>query len=312
MATFMITGGAGFIGSHLVETVLAEGHRAVVFDNLSTGRRENLAPMRAAITVIEGDIRDRAALAGAMAGVDYVLHHAAEISAVKSVEDPHLAHEVNVTGTLNVLAAARAAGARRVVLATSSAVYGDTGARPQRETDLPNPISPYGVTKLCGEHYCAVFATLYGVETVCLRYFNVYGPRQNPQSQYAAVIPKFVARLLAGQSLTIFGDGEQTRDFVFVKDVARANYLACMTEGVSGQVINIAGGRSVSVNTLADILMTITGAHGEVIHAAPQAGEIKYSTSVTEKARALLGFTPSVTLEAGLAQVVEYLRAAVA
>ncbi|MHB9038212.1 MAG: SDR family oxidoreductase [Armatimonadota bacterium] len=308
MSTFMVTGGAGFIGSHITELLLNEGHEVVVFDNFSTGREVNIQPFANRIEVVRGDIRDANALDGAMVGVDYVIHHAAEVSAIKSVEEPLWANEVNVTGTLNVLESAKRNGVKRMVLASSSAIYGDTGKQPQSEANLPSPLSPYGATKICGEHYCTVFNEIYGVETVRLRYFNVFGPRQNPKSQYAAVIPKFIDRLLSNQPIHIYGDGEQTRDFVFVKDVARANYIACLSDKAPGEVFNIAGGRSVSVNELARILIEVTGRKVEIIHDAPVLGEIKYSAAANDKAREVLGFTPLVSFENGLKDVVEYLE----
>ena len=308
MSKFLVTGGAGFIGSHITELLLSEGHDVIIYDNFSTGRECNIEPFLDKITVFREDIRDLDKLREAFVGVDYVIHHAAEVSAIKSVEEPLWANEVNVTGTLNILVAAKEAGVKRVILATSSAVYGDTGNKPQAETDLPRPLSPYGATKLNGEHYLCVYNDTYGLETVRLRYFNVFGPRQNPKSQYAAVIPKFIDRILAGQDLHIFGDGEQTRDFVFVKDVARANYMACLSDKAPGEVFNIAGGRSVSVNELAEILMNLTGQKVNVIHDPANAGEIKYSASVTDKAREVLGFVPQTTFEQGLEQVIAYFK----
>jgi UDP-glucose 4-epimerase len=308
MSKFMVTGGAGFIGSHIVELLLSEGHDVVVYDNFSTGREVNLEPFAGKITVARGDVLDANSLDAAMNGVEYVIHHAAEVSAIKSVEDPLFANEVNVTGTLNVLRSARDNGAKRLVLASSSAIYGDTGREPQSEKNLPSPLSPYGATKICGEHYCTVFNEIYGLETVRLRYFNVFGPRQNPKSQYAAVIPKFVDRILAGEAIHIYGDGEQTRDFVFVKDVARANLIACMHESAPGQAFNIAGGRTINVNELAELLMKVAGTRVPVVHDAPNLGEIKYSASDARKAKEMLGFAPSVSMEEGLKQVVAYLR----
>lgn len=306
MARFMVTGGAGFIGSHISELLAREGHDVVIFDNFSTGRQSNLASFMHKVGVVTGDIRDSGALDDAMRGVEYVVHHAAEVSAIKSVEDPEYVDEVNVVGTLKVLKSAKDNGVKRLILASSSALYGDTGKTRQSETLVPSPISPYGATKICGEHYCGVYNAIYGVETVCLRYFNVFGPRQNPKSQYAAVIPKFIDRLIAGQNLHIYGDGEQTRDFVYVKDVARANYIACFSERASGQAFNIAGGRPVSVNELAEILMAVTGKSVEVIHDPAKLGEIKYSSGDIEKARRALGFAPQVTLEEGLKEVVAH------
>ncbi|HEY3297476.1 MAG TPA: SDR family oxidoreductase [Armatimonadota bacterium] len=307
MAKFLVTGGAGFIGSHIVELLVSEAHDVVVYDNFSTGREVNIEPFADKIAVVRGDILDAHALDAAMVGVDYVVHHAAEVSAVKSVEDPMLANEVNVTGTLNVLRSARDCGVKRLVLASSSAIYGDTGREPQSEKNLPSPLSPYGATKICGEHYCTVFNEIYRLETVRLRYFNVFGPRQNPNSQYAAVIPKFADRILAGKEVHIYGDGEQTRDFIFVKDVARANLIACLHESAPGEVFNIAGGRNLSVNELAELLMTVTGKLVPIVHDAPNIGEIKYSASDTRKAREILGFEPNVSIEEGLKQVTAYL-----
>ena len=306
MAKFMVTGGAGFIGSHIVELLVSKNEDVVVFDNFSTGFEHNIKPFEDKIEVVNGDIRDMDALNKAMVGVDYVIHHAAEISAIKSVEEPLWANEVNVEGTLKVLISARDNGAKRLVMASSSAVYGDTGKQPQSEKNLPHPLSPYGATKICGEHYLTVFNEIYGLETVRLRYFNVFGPRQNPKSQYAAVIPKFIDRIIAGQDIHIYGDGEQTRDFVFVKDIARANYAACMSEKAPGNIFNIAGGRTITINELAELLMKVAGKKVNVIHDAPVLGDIKYSASDTTKAKEVLGFMPETKLEDGLKQVVDF------
>lgn len=308
MAKFMVTGGGGFIGSHIVELLISQEHEVVVYDNFSTGREINLKPFEGKITVVRGDIMDVETLNSAMEGVNYVTHLAAEVSAIKSVEDPVFANEINVTGTLNVLRSARDHGVKRLVLSSSSAIYGDTGSAPQSEQNLPKPLSPYGATKICGEHYCTVFNEIYGLETVRFRYFNVFGPRQNPKSQYAAVIPRFADKIIAGEKIHIFGDGEQTRDFVFVKDVARANYLACTHEAAPGEVFNIAGGRNISVNELAELLMSVIGKRVPVIHDPAKLGEIKYSCSDTSKVREMLGFEPQTSMEDGLAQVVAYLK----
>lgn len=303
----MVTGGAGFIGSHIVELLVEKKHEVVVYDNFSSGRESNIAPFADKISIVNGDIRDFDNLLSAMDGVEYVIHHAAEVSAIKSVEEPELANDVNVNGTLCVLRAARDKKAKRLIIASSSAIYGDTGKNPQSELNLPNPLSPYGATKICGEHYCSVFNEIYCLQTVRLRYFNVYGPRQNPKSQYAAVIPKFIDCILNGDDIHIYGDGEQTRDFVYVKDVANANYIACIHDNAAGEVFNIASGRSVSVNELAAMLLKITGKNVKVIHDPPKLGEIKYSASVTTKAKEILDYIPQVTLEQGLAEVVSYL-----
>ncbi len=320
MSRFLVTGGAGFIGGHIPELLVKEGHEAVVFDDFSTGRMENLAAVEDCVDVIRGDIRDIDALRAAMEGTDYVIHHAAEISVIKSLEDPSFVNEVNITGTLNVLVAAKEKSVKRVVLASSSAVYGDTGKKAQDETMLPQPLSPYGVSKLAGEHYCRVFHYLYGLETVCLRYFNVFGPRQNPGSQYAAVIPKFIDRIIKGQELRIYGDGEQTRDFIYVENVARANLLACRIPNVAGKIFNIAGGRSVSVNELTECLKALvdcyySGKLGiqseaiQVVYDPPIVGEIKYSISNIKLARDVLGFEPIVGFEEGLKRTFDYFAA---
>lgn len=319
MSTFLVTGGAGFIGGHIAELLVREGHEVVVFDDFSTGREENLAAVADRVRVVRGDIRDLDALKAAMDGVEHVIHHAAEISVVRSLEDPGFVHEVNVTGTLNVLIAAKEAGARRVVLASSSAIYGDTGRVPQSESMVPDPLSPYGASKIAGEHYLSVFHHLHGLETVRLRYFNVFGPRQNPNSQYAAVIPKFIDRILKGQELHIYGDGEQTRDFVFVENVARANLLACTAPDTPGKVFNIAGGQSISVNELAERLKalaaSILGGRGsrradvEIVHDAPIVGEIRYSLSDTRRAREVMGFEPAVGFDEGLERTFRYFAA---
>ncbi len=306
MSKFLVTGGAGFIGGHITEHLIGEGHEVVVFDNLSTGKLSNLDAVKGKVEVVTGDIRDQAALETACRGVDYVIHHAAEISMTKSVEDPAFCNEVNVGGTVNVLVAAKNNGAKRVVLASSSAIYGDTGRVKQDETMLPHPLSPYGASKISGEHYCGVFTQVYGLETVCLRYFNVFGPRQNPFSQYAAVIPKFIDKLIKGQEIHIFGDGEQTRDFVFVKNIAWANYLACTAEGAGGAVCNIASDLSISVNDLVKRLFELSGKSVPVIHDAPNPGDIKFSAAEITKAQQVLGFKPQVSFEDGLKKTYQF------
>lgn len=306
MSRFLVTGGAGFIGGHITEYLLRMGHEVVVFDNLSSGSLDNLSAVRDSIEFVQGDICDIGSLNSAMEGIDHVIHHAAEISVIKSTQDPAFVNRVNVEGTLNVLISARDHGVRRVVLASSSAVYGDTGREPQHEGLLPNPLSPYGASKICGEHYLSVFHQLYGLETVRLRYFNVFGPRQNPNSQYAAVIPKFIDRILRGQELHIYGDGEQTRDFVYVENVARANYLACTSPEAPGGVFNIAGAQSFTVNDLAARLIALAGTDVEVVHDDPVPGEIKYSAADITRAREKLGYEPAIAFDEGLKHTFEY------
>lgn len=302
----MVTGGAGFIGGHITEHLVSKGHEVVVFDNLSTGKLSNLDSVKDAVEVVTGDIRDISALETAAKGCDYIIHHAAEISTTKSVEDPAFVNEVNVGGTLNVLIAAKSNGAKRVVLASSSAIYGDTGKIKQDETMRPHPLSPYGASKIAGEHYCGVFHQVYGLETVCLRYFNVFGPRQNPFSQYAAVIPKFIDRLIKGQEIHIYGDGEQTRDFVFVKNIAVANYLACTTEGAGGAVCNIASDNNISVNDLVKRLFELSGKSVPVVYDPPNPGDIKFSAADITKAHEVLGFIPHISFQEGLEQTYDY------
>lgn len=299
MSRFLITGGAGFIGSHITDFVLQKGHEVVVFDNFSTGRMENLSAVDD-IKIVNGDIRDASALDSAMNGVDYVIHHAAEISVVKSVDEPEFVNEVNVGGTMNVLVNARKHNVKRITFSSSSAIYGDTGRQKQSEDMLPDPLSPYGASKIAAEHYLSCFYHLYGLETVRFRYFNVFGPRQNPKSQYAAVIPIFIDRILHGQDLCIYGDGEQTRDFIYVEDIARANYIACTAENVAGKVFNIATEQPYTINQLAEMLIKMADSNVKIHHAEPRPGDIKFSQSSTKLAKEVLGFEPSVSLAEGL------------
>ncbi|MCK4394582.1 SDR family oxidoreductase, partial [Candidatus Bipolaricaulota bacterium] len=273
---YLVTGGTGFIGSHLVERLVQDGQRIRVIDNLSTGKKENLEPFLSEIEFIEGDVRDSELLREAMDSVDYVLHQAAIPSVPRSVEDPLTTNSANVGGTLNVLLAARDAGVKRVVYASSSSIYGDSPVLPKKETMAPDPRSPYAVSKLAGELYCQVFHRVYGLETVCLRYFNVFGPRQDPNSQYSGVVAKFITSLLEGKQVTIFGDGEQSRDFTYVENVVEANLLAVKADGVSGGVLNIACGDRLSVNELARLLAEIVGADPklEPRYAAPRPGDV--------------------------------------
>jgi UDP-glucose 4-epimerase len=299
MAVYLVTGGAGFIGSHIVEALSRRGDCARVLDNFTTGKRANLAHLPD-VEVIEGDIRDTAMVSEAMAGVDYVIHQAALVSVMQSMADPTTTHDVNATGTLNLLKAAQEVGVKRFVLASSCAVYGDNDDLPLNETSAPRPLSPYAASKLIGEVYCQTFQRAYGVPTVCLRYFNVYGPRQDPDSEYAAVIPKFAQRMKHGQSPIIYGDGQQTRDFVHVSNVACANLLACERDEAIGQVLNVASGCEVT-------LLDLIAAFGELCHAQfiPQfeparPGDIRRSRGDNMKSAALLDFRPSIALTDGL------------
>lgn len=311
MASFLVTGGAGFIGSNIVSALLQRGDTVRVLDNFSTGRRENLSTVAEHIDLIEGDITHLDDVRQACEGVEVVFHEAALPSVPRSIEDPIQSDESNVRGTLNVLVAARDAGVRRVVYASSSSVYGEQAVdQPKVETMAPQPISPYAVAKISGEYYCQVFHQVYGLETVALRYFNVFGPRQNPDSEYAAVIPKFITALLNGDSPTIYGDGEQTRDFTYVGNVVDGNLLAAEApaERVSGQTINLAMGHFVSLNDLVAELQTIIGSSVEAVHTAPRPGDIKHSLAEVGKAHELLGFDPAISFEEGLTRTVDWYR----
>ncbi|PWH15401.1 MAG: LPS biosynthesis protein WbpP [Ardenticatenia bacterium] len=306
---YLVTGGAGFIGSHLVEELVRRRQYVRVLDNFSSGRRENLAHLAGHVKVIEGDICDLATVRQAMEGVDYVLHQAALVSVPGSVADPLKTDQVNVRGTLNVLLAARDAHVRRVVFASSCAVYGDNPVLPKDERMPPEPLSPYAVSKLAGEGYCRVFHYVYGLPTVVLRYFNVFGPRQDPHSPYAAVIPKFIHSALHGRALTVFGDGQQSRDFVYVANVVAANLLACQTNAAVGHVINVASGQSYSLLELIDHLKGILDENAlQVNHMPPQPGDIRHSQADIQCARQLLGYVPQIDFATGLRETVAYFR----
>jgi len=314
---YLVTGAAGFIGSHLVEALLRRGEGVVALDDFSTGRRDNLAaailarPRGAAgPDVIEGDIRDPATVRRALRGVECVLHQAALPSVQRSVEDPGATHAVNVTGTLNLLVAAREAGVRRFVYASSSSVYGDNPTLPKVETMTPAPLSPYAVSKLAGEHYCRVFCGLYGLETVALRYFNVFGPRQDPTSQYAAVVPNFVTAALANRAPTVYGDGLQSRDFTFIDNVVDANLKACdAPAGAAGRAYNVACGSAATLLELWGILERIIGLHLRPVHERPRPGDVRHSLAAIDEASVHLGYEPKVDLEEGLRQTVDAFRA---
>lgn len=309
MAHYLITGGAGFIGSHLVEALLKRGDQVRVLDNFSTGKRENLIPLTSnfqlpTLEIIEGDIRDLDTVRRAMQGADYALHHAAIVSVPQSMADPAATHNVNVTGTLNVLMAARQASLKRLVFASSCSVYGDNGDLPLKEMALPRPLSPYAASKLAGEMYCQAFFAAYGLPAVCLRYFNIYGPRQNPNGDYAAVIPRFAERIKAGQPPVIYGDGQQTRDFVHVSDVVRANLLVCERKEAIGQVLNVASGRRVSLLELADTFNRLQGTRFAPQLEPERAGDIRHSAGAGERIATVLGFSPQTLLDDGLRPLV--------
>lgn len=309
MALYLVTGGAGFIGSHLVERLIALGHRVRVLDDLSEGRRENLAAVWDRIEFIEGDLRDPETVRRAVCGVEYILHQAALRSVPRSVEDPVTTTAVNVLGTVNLLRAACDAGVRRVVFASSSSVYGETAELPLRESHEPRPISPYAVSKLAGEHYCAVFTRLYGVETVSLRYFNVFGPRQDPRSEYAAVIPRFILAALRGEPLEIHGDGLQSRDFTYVENVVEANLRAATQPGIAGEVFNVGCGQRYSVLDVKAHLERILGRSLPARHTPPRKGDVRHTQADMSKAEAALGYRPRVSFAEGLRRTVEFFAA---
>ena len=308
--TYLVTGGAGFIGSHLVEALVNAGHAVRVIDNFATGKPENIAHLRDRIAFHEIDITNRAALDGPMAGVDYVLHQAAIPSVPRSVDDPLGTHAVNVTGTINVLDAARQAGVRRVIYAASSSAYGELPGEFKREDMAPQPLSPYAAAKLAGEYYCQAFYQVFGLETVCLRYFNVFGPRQDPTSQYAAVIPLFITAMLDGRPPVVFGDGRQSRDFTYIDNVVTGNLLACHAPAeVAGQVINLACGDRITLLGLIDRINEHLNTAIQPVFDAPRPGDIMNSRADIRKARRLLGFQPQVSFQEGLRRTIEWFRA---
>jgi UDP-glucose 4-epimerase len=308
MRTFLVTGGAGFIGSHIVEALVRRGDRVRVIDNLSTGFLANLEPFLGAIEFVEADLLDQEAVRQAVQGVDCVFHQAALASVPLSVEQPLKTHAACATGTVTLLDAARRAGVRRVVYASSSALYGDRPTSPKRETDLPAPISAYGAAKLAAEYYCRAFSASFPLETVALRYFNVFGPRQDPKNPYAAVIPIFITAILAGRPPVIFGDGGQSRDFTFVGDVVQANLLAADAPAAANQVMNVATGRSITLLKLLAGLNEVMGTNIPPTFAPPRPGDIYESTADITLARRLLGYEPRVSLIDGLRQSIEYYR----
>lgn len=307
-ARYLVTGGAGFIGSHLAQALLDQGAAVRVLDNFSAGRDRNLAALGGRAEVLRADVRDLNAVRAAVAGVEVVFHEAALASVPESIADPLRALEVNVTGTQHILLAARDAGVRRVVFASSCAIYGNESALPQEEGMPPCPLSPYALHKLAGEHLCRLFTQLYGLETVALRYFNVFGPRQDPASEYAAVIPRFLTTLLEGKRPTVFGDGEQTRDFMYIANVVKANLLAAEAPDAVGQVINIGSGEQRSLNELLRIAGELLGVAVEADYREPRAGDVRDSLASLERARHLLGYEPVIGFREGLARTLAALR----
>ncbi len=310
MSLYLVTGAAGFIGSALVHALLERGEQVRGLDNFETGRRENLQDVLADIDLREADILDADAVRSACNGADYVLHQAAIPSVPKSIADPARSNKVNVEGTVNVLIAARDAGVKRVVYAASSSAYGDTPTLPKREDMTPVPLSPYAVAKLAGEMYMRVFHGVYGLPTVCLRYFNIFGPRQDPTSQYSAVLAKFITLMLRGQRPAIYGDGGQSRDFNYIDNAVAANLLAATVpeKDVAGETFNIATGRRYDLNQTVALLRPLTGYKGEVEYAPERAGDIKHSLADISRAQQKLGYQPLVDFEEGLRRTVEWYR----
>lgn len=304
---YLVTGGAGFIGSHIAEALVQQGASVAVIDDLSTGTRENIEHLLDSVTFFEGSILDQELLRKAMEGVDTVFHQAALPSVPKSIKDPLGTHAVNVTGTLQIFETARALGVRRVVYASSSSVYGDSPVLPKVETMGYNPLSPYAVQKMTGEYYGRLYHQSFGLETVGLRYFNVFGPRQNPHSEYAAVIPKFITKIKAGEGVTIYGTGETTRDFTYIENVVHANLRAAEAEGVSGEVFNIALGESISLNGLVEKIAGLCGTTCVPQHEAFREGDIRHSLADITKAKTLLRYEPQVFFDEGLRRTIETL-----
>ncbi len=306
MARVLVTGGAGFIGSHLVDALVARGDHVVVLDNLSTGRAHNLQKVREKIDLIQGDLVDRELVARAVAGVDCIFHEAALASVQRSVERPLDTNAVCVTGTLVLIDEARRAKVRRIVYAASSSAYGDQPTASKRESDLPQPISPYGAAKLAAEYYLAAFAAMGEIETVALRYFNVFGPRQDPHGEYSAVIPRFITAMLAGQQPVVYGDGQQSRDFTFVENIVAANLLAASASGVSGRVFNVAAGGKISLLELIAALNKLLKTNVAARHEPARIGDVRESMADITLARQLLGYEPRISFDEGLRQSIDY------
>lgn len=306
--TYLVTGGAGFIGSNIVEELVRQNERVKVIDNFITGRRENLKAFLDKIELIEGDIRDLGLMEKVSEGVDYVIHQAAFRSVPKSIENPTLCNDANVRGTLNVLMAARKARIKRVVYASSSSVYGNVEKFPQKEDFLPRPISPYGVSKLAGEYYCKVFTETFGLEVVSLRYFNVFGPRQNPESKYSAVIPAFISKMIRNERPIVDGDGKQSRDFTYVSNVVEANLKAAVGKGIAGQVINVGCGESYSVLDIIKVLSQLLNSDIKPVFGPPRKGDVRKTQADITKLKRLLGVSPKIRFEEGLKKTLEWFR----
>jgi UDP-glucose 4-epimerase len=303
---YIITGGAGFIGSHIVEELAQQQHEVVIFDNFFSGKMENIRPFleKKNVTFVQGSVTDLSVLKKIFEGADGIFHEGAIASVPRSIANPLATNEANVTGTLNVLIAARDCGVRKVLFASSSSVYGNTPTLPKREDMTPNPLSPYAVSKLTGEHYLKVFSEVYGLKTLSLRYFNVFGPRQDPKSEYAAVIPRFITKILSHESPTIFGDGGQTRDFTYVKDVVQANIRA-MESDAQG-VFNVAYCKRIDLNELASLIMEITGITVSLMYEPPRTGDVRDSLADIRRAQDAFGYAPEYTVKKGLKETIAW------
>lgn len=304
--TYLVTGGAGFIGSNICRELITNNCRVRVFDNFSTGKESNLSDISHSLEIIRGDLKDPDAVADAVKDIDIIFHQAALPSVPRSISNPQASNESNVTGTLNLLLAARDAGVRRLVYASSSSVYGDTEVLPKVETMKPDPLSPYAFTKLAGEYYCKIFNRIYNLQTVCLRYFNVFGPRQDPESQYAAAIPKFITELKNDRRPIIYGDGEQSRDFTYIQNVVNANLLAAEAEGAEGKIFNIACGQRITVNSLVEMLAEIMEKNMKPVHTERRQGDVKHSLADITQAKNILGYSPAITIKEGLEKTVKW------
>ncbi|MCH8289752.1 SDR family oxidoreductase [Candidatus Poribacteria bacterium] len=306
MAHYLVTGGCGFIGSHLVKALVKRGERVRVFDNCTTGKAENIADVADKIEFCSADLQDIDAVSQAVEGIDYVFHQGALPSVARSVADPIVTNNVNINGTLNLLVASRDADVKRVVYAASSSAYGNRPKSIKSEDLPPNPASPYALTKYVGECYCQIFTQLYGLETVALRYFNIFGPGQDSSSSYSAVIPLFISAYLNGEAPKIEGDGEQSRDFTYVANAVHANLLACHAEGVAGEVFNVGCGERASINQLATLIGEMMESDTKPVYVAPRPGDVRHSLADIQKAKRLLGYEPQVDLKTGLRRTVDW------
>ena len=308
MAKYLVSGGAGFIGSHITDELIRRGGDVRIIDNLSTGKRENIASVLESVHFIDGDIRDLEACRLAVEGVHCVFHQAALSSVPLSIENPLLSDAINIRGTLNLLLASREAGVNKFVLASSASVYGGNPKLPIHETEESRPLSPYALTKRVGEEYCRIFSRFYGLPTVCLRYFNVFGPRQDPSSQYASVIPRFIEAVLEDRPPVIFGDGEQTRDFIYVSDVVQANLLAADAADANGEVLNIGSGKKITVNQLFHTLIHLLGKHLTPVYDRPRPGDVKHSYADISEAEKMIQYNPEVAFEIGVEKTIAWYR----